>query len=446
MIWGIEKIVQGCCAGWVYHRARPDDFFDVIALVGQSVVGRSTANQASFVGKEQDDDPKHSHFFLVTLDPSINPETVTIVCLGISYDMPALVIHSPDKNQVGKPLDAYQKFAGDSQETPFSSFSSQKLEALCLFPLKGKSVLDLGCNEGFFCQYARFTGARRVLGIDSSELFITKAKVRAASNKALVKAGGLEFRCGSWWDLPDEKFDVIFLLSAIHYEPEQKKFLDMLAEHLEPDGVLVLECGVLPNLPSGRLKIRRSIDVCWFPSRNYLTQHLLSKFNAKYIRQSVAQGGDPVPRSIYHCHLKKQIVGVIRGNAGVGKTMLARIMGHHGFQISSSDEFFLMYAEVYKDFAPSTLFYQMIGNGVDRFCLNWARELINMTDSVEEFCREYADSLPLDGDVCFVEGDIFSDENIFQHFVKELESRNIVVWDVSRANLPPAELAAASAS
>ena len=68
----------------------------------------------------------------------------------------------------------YQSFpdaAGDSR-------TLDKLKALRLPDLAGKSFLDVGCNEGFFCGFARFLGAGRVVGVDHSEQFIARARVR----------------------------------------------------------------------------------------------------------------------------------------------------------------------------------------------------------------------------------------------------------------------------
>src|ERR1044072_741458 len=67
----------------------------------------------------------------------------------------------PEANQLPA-VTQYQSFpgaAGDSQ-------SLQKLKPLHIPALKGRSFLDVGCNEGFFCGYARFDGAERVVGID----------------------------------------------------------------------------------------------------------------------------------------------------------------------------------------------------------------------------------------------------------------------------------------
>lgn len=43
-------------------------------------------------------------------------------------------------------------------------------------PLRGKTVLDLGCGYGWHSQYAAAQGARSVLGIDLSERMIDEAQ------------------------------------------------------------------------------------------------------------------------------------------------------------------------------------------------------------------------------------------------------------------------------
>src|SRR5512134_241970 len=121
---------------------------------------------------------------------------------------------------------AYQSIGGAKG----ASDSQEKLTRLRLSrlgPIKGKSVLDLGCNEGFFCGALLEKGAARVLGIDQWPGVIAKARDR------FPKA---EFKVGSWWDLPDEKFDLILFLSAVHYEPRQRALFDKLLNHLTPTG------------------------------------------------------------------------------------------------------------------------------------------------------------------------------------------------------------------
>src|SRR5687768_9381221 len=76
----------------------------------------------------------------------------------------------------GKVHMAYQSHA----DKPGVSKSDEKLAALHMpASLIGKRVLDLGCNEGFFCFDAKRRGAARVVGVDRNEGFINTANERA---------------------------------------------------------------------------------------------------------------------------------------------------------------------------------------------------------------------------------------------------------------------------
>ena len=122
----------------------------------------------------------------------------------------------------------YQSFpdaAGDS-------LTLDKLKTLHLPELSGKSFFDVGCNEGFFCGFAHFQGATRVLGIDQSAAYLARARKRFPA---------CEFREQDWTSLPDERFDVILLASALHYAEDQTALIGALVERLAEDGVLVLE-------------------------------------------------------------------------------------------------------------------------------------------------------------------------------------------------------------
>ena len=185
-------------------------------------------------------------------------------------------------------------------------------------PLEGFSVLDLGCNEGFFCNAARELGAARIVGIDRSEDFIQRARLRFPE---------ITFLHGSWWDLPDEQFDVILFLSAIHYEPEQKKLLDLLSTRLKPEGTLVLECGAVADdhrAPSWQA-IERHDGLKRYPTFAHLRRGLLSKFAVRVIGQSVPQRGDPIPRVVLHCTPRRPLALLIHGDFTVGQEHSCRI-------------------------------------------------------------------------------------------------------------------------
>ena len=149
---------------------------------------------------------------------------------------------------------------------------------------------------------------------------------------------------GSWWEVPDEKFDLILFLSAIHYESEQKRLLDFLASRLKPEGTLVLECGVVEDTqwhtaPAWRA-IERHDGLKRYPTLAYLKEHLLSKYAVRVTGPSVLQRGDPVPRTVFHCVLRRPLVLLIGGNSMVGKTALADQFRGGGILCYSTDRLF----------------------------------------------------------------------------------------------------------
>src|SRR5690349_12755302 len=108
----------------------------------------------------------------------------------------------------------YQSF----DDRPGGSQSQEKL-ARIMFPrdLRGKRVLDLGCNEGFFCIEAKRRGAAYVLGIDANPKAIEQARARATSEGLDLDFSVCDFR-----DAPNGPFDLILLLSALHYADDPK--------------------------------------------------------------------------------------------------------------------------------------------------------------------------------------------------------------------------------
>src|SRR5215211_5001748 len=130
----------------------------------------------------------------------------------------------------------YQTHAAD--EVGMSD-SQHKLERLLLPPsLAGKRVLDIGCNEGFFSREAARRGAARVVGIDEDAAALEAARSRYGST-------GVEFRHQRWNVLPEGPFDLVLWTSAMHYEPDPAEVIKRIARALTPDGLFVLECGVL---------------------------------------------------------------------------------------------------------------------------------------------------------------------------------------------------------
>lgn len=182
-------------------------------------------------------------------------------------------------------------------------------------PLEGLSVLDLGCADGFFCGEALRQGARRVVGIDANARLVERARTRFPS---------AELRCGSWWELPDEKFDVILLLSAIHHEKDQSGLLRALADRLVPGGTLVIECGIAPGAGKAWKTVARADGKRRFPTQTLFVDEVCAPFVTRTVGPGVPQRGDPVTRKVFHCALKQGMALLIAGRGRIGKSTLAR--------------------------------------------------------------------------------------------------------------------------
>lgn len=207
---------------------------------------------------------------------------------------------------------AYQSFPGE----PGDSDSPAKLKALALPALQGKTVLDVGCNGGYFCGVAMAAGAAGVTGMDANAAVIEQARARFP---------GPTFLARSWDHLPEARFDVILLLSSIHYADDQPALIASLVSRLEDDGVLVLEMGIAHGEQAQWVAVDRVMDVRYYPTMAMMGQ-VLAGYNFRLIGKSVMQAGDPIPRYVFHIRRKRQTVILCLDGSGVGKSSLCRSM------------------------------------------------------------------------------------------------------------------------
>lgn len=224
----------------------------------------------------------------------------------------------PDKAQ-------YQSFpdaAGDSR-------TLEKLKALRLPGLEGRAFLDVGCNEGFFCGFAHFQGARRAVGLDHSERFIARARARFPE---------CEFHRQGWDRLPDGPFDVILLASALHYAEDQPALVHELVNLLSADGTLVLELGIASSRKAEWKRVKRGIDERDFPSMPMLRE-MLAGYAWKWMGPSVLQDGDPVPRHVVHISRRRPVAYLLMQPPGYGKSSLASgLFQRAGIALVSGDQ------------------------------------------------------------------------------------------------------------
>ena len=327
------------------------------------------------------------------------------------------------------------KGAGAIQGTSYQTFdvkgssdSAAKLEAIQLpRDLSGKSFLDLGCNEGFFCLEALKRGATRVVGIDQNPDFIAKARSRVSEATFLEQ---------SWQDLPAEKFDVILMLSALHYEDRPREFLHRLRDHLTDDGLLILEVGVANERGMTRVWTQRKSTV-FHPTWDMLGSRILEPFAFRVVGRSIDQVGDPVPRWVIHCQRLKPTVLLITGTGQVGKSSLARGLGRGQTvtvevdavlrrllaSMERADRPILQVLETYRDVVPKS--YRKIVLAIEAAGLS------------ADFADLIFSHIPLDEDVVIVEGYGLRGE-ILARLQERLE-RVAYVWSANRLDQSSAD-------
>ena len=103
--------------------------------------------------------------------------------------------------------------------------------------LTGKTVLDIGCNAGFYSMQMKRRGAARVLGIDYDEDYLAQARFAAD-----VQGLDIEFRPMSVYDVGQlgERFDIVFFIGVLYHLRHPMLALDLIREHVTND-VLVFQ-------------------------------------------------------------------------------------------------------------------------------------------------------------------------------------------------------------
>jgi tRNA (mo5U34)-methyltransferase len=108
--------------------------------------------------------------------------------------------------------------------------------------LRGKSVLDVGCNGGFYCVEAKRRGAGRVLGVDGQ-----RQHVRQALFVRKVLGLDLEFRRFSVYDLKPEnvgRFDITLALGLVYHLKHLVFALERLFD--VTNELLIIESAIIP--------------------------------------------------------------------------------------------------------------------------------------------------------------------------------------------------------
>jgi SAM-dependent methyltransferase len=110
--------------------------------------------------------------------------------------------------------------------------------------LTGKSVLDVGCNCGFWSLQARRLGAESVLGVEGSQENVDQAKFILE----LTGIDGIRFEQGSAYELSRERhgeFDIVFYLGLLYHLEHPVLALERLFETTTE--LAVVDTTVIPD-------------------------------------------------------------------------------------------------------------------------------------------------------------------------------------------------------
>ena len=132
--------------------------------------------------------------------------------------------------ELGGAWTAPDHFLGDYPNVKFRGF------AHVLPPdLTGKTVLDIGCNGGFYAMEMKRRGAARVLGIDFDEDYLAQARFAAE-----VSGLEIEFAKLSVYDVAalGERFDLVVFMGVLYHLRHPLLALDLIHEHVAGDLLL----------------------------------------------------------------------------------------------------------------------------------------------------------------------------------------------------------------
>jgi tRNA (mo5U34)-methyltransferase len=108
----------------------------------------------------------------------------------------------------------------------------RKIQPAIPVDLRGKTVLDIGCNGGFYSIEMKKRGASRVVAIDSDSRYLKQAEFAAE-----VLDVEIEFRQMDVYDVADlqQEFDLVLFMGVLYHLRHPLLALDLLYKYVVRD-------------------------------------------------------------------------------------------------------------------------------------------------------------------------------------------------------------------
>ena len=138
--------------------------------------------------------------------------------------------------------------------------------------LTGKSVLDIGCNGGFYALEMKRRGAEVVVGIDSDPRYVAQARFAAATLDLSI-----EFLEMSVYDVArlGRRFDLVIFMGVLYHLRHPLLALDLIHAHVADDLLLFQsmqrgDAVIAPLPPDHAFEERAVFDHPGFPRLQFI--------------------------------------------------------------------------------------------------------------------------------------------------------------------------------
>lgn len=176
-------------------------------------------------------------------------------------------------------------FLGDYPAVKF-----RHVEALLPRDLGGRTVLDIGCNAGFYAIEMKRRGAAWVVGIDTDDRYLAQARLAAAACGQEI-----ELRKLSVYDVGalGERFDLVLFMGVLYHLRHPLLALDLIREHAARDLLLFQSLqrgadGILPLAPDYPFEETQIFDAPEYPKLHFVEREYVHDWTNWWIPNRAA--------------------------------------------------------------------------------------------------------------------------------------------------------------